>query len=72
MRFMMRCLSEQGKKHRLKKELREPRSFLSGILPTDKLEPVITIVLYFGEEEWTAPGIFSDRLKAGIGLFAES
>ena len=55
-------LKKIGKKHRLKKELRETRAFLSGILPTDKLEPVITIVLYFGEEEWTGPRCLHDML----------
>ena len=31
-------------------------------LPTDKLEPVIMIVLYFGEEDWTGPRCLHDML----------
>ena len=55
-------LKKIGKRHRLKKNLRSARSFLSGMLPGEKLEPVITIVLYFGEEEWTGPRCLHDML----------
>ena len=29
--------------------------FLSGFYKTDKILPVVTLTLYFGADEWTAP-----------------
>lgn len=45
-----------AKSHRKGKEKPETEAeFLSGFYRTDKLIPVITLTLYFGAEEWTAP-----------------
>ena len=46
--------SEKARDHRSDKDL-YGNEFLSGFSKTDKLKPVITLVIYFGTEEWDAP-----------------
>ena len=36
--------------------------YLSGFYSTDKLTPVITLVIYFGSEKWTAPTTIHEML----------
>ena len=38
--------------------------YLSGFLKTDKLLPVITLVIYFGPDEWTGPRDLHSMLDA--------
>ena len=56
-------LKKLRKRHALKKDLRGNAAFLSGIIPEEKLEPTITIVLYYGSEPWTGPRCLHDMLK---------
>ena len=44
---------EIAREHQRKKDLTGPE-FLSGFSRNDRLTPVFTLVLYFGEEEWDA------------------
>ncbi len=37
--------------------------YLSGFYSTDKLTPVITLVIYFGSEKWTAPTSIHEMLN---------
>ena len=39
----------------LRRRLNDSAAFLSGLLPEDRLHPVIILVLYFGGEPWQAP-----------------
>ena len=39
----------------LRRQLNRSGAFLSGVLPTDRLHPVIILVMYFGEQEWDGP-----------------
>lgn len=47
-------VKELRKLHREKNEFRNSAEFLSGLNKSDLLYPVITIVFYYGEEEWDA------------------
>lgn len=47
-------VSEKAKQHRGKRDL-QGDEFLSGFAKTDTLKPVITLVIYFGTNEWDAP-----------------
>ena len=48
-------IEEIAKDHKANKDFRTRAEFLSGFHKTDKLSPVITLTLYFGADEWTAP-----------------
>lgn len=43
-----------GKKHRKEKDVRGDE-FLSGFSKTDKIKPILTLVIYWGTKEWDAP-----------------
>ncbi len=44
------------------KELATTEEFLSGMKATDLLQPIITLVLYYGEEPWSGPLTLKDML----------
>ena len=48
-------VEEIAKTHKANKDYGTRAEFLSGFHGTDKLSPVITLTLYFGADEWTAP-----------------
>ena len=47
-------VTEISREHQKKKDLKGDE-FLSGFAKQDKLKPVITLVIYFGTEQWDAP-----------------
>jgi hypothetical protein len=47
-------VGEIAKEHKKRKDLRDDE-FLSGFSKYDKIKPVITLVVYFGTEEWDGP-----------------
>lgn len=47
-------VSEQARQHKKDKDV-SGDEYLSGFSKKDKLKPVITLVIYFGTEEWDAP-----------------
>lgn len=49
--------------HRQAKDLKESGEFLSGMKKGEKLKPVCTIVLYYGEEPWDGPGDLYEMLE---------
>ena len=53
-----------GRKNREGEPPRDSAAFLSGLLPGDRLNPVVIVVLYLGGEPWTAPLRLSDMLTA--------
>lgn len=46
-------------------QLRGGTEFLSGVKRTDRLVPIITIVLYHGEKPWDAPRKLSEMMELG-------
>ena len=54
--------SKKAKEHRKKKDIQEDE-FLSGFSKTDKLKPVITLVVYFWSDEWDAPRTLKEMLE---------
>ena len=48
-------VSERKKERKANKEYGDSSEFLSGFGKEDKLKPVITLVIYFGPDEWDAP-----------------
>lgn len=49
-------VEEIAKSHRNEDKTPETRAeFLSGFYNTDRLVPIVTLTLYFGADEWTAP-----------------
>ncbi|MCD7964553.1 MAG: Rpn family recombination-promoting nuclease/putative transposase [Clostridiaceae bacterium] len=55
-------LTEIQKEHRKKKDLTKSPEFLSGIIRRDKLQPVLTLVLYCGKDPWDGPKSLYDML----------
>ena len=51
---------EAGRKHRKKKDTRDSAEFLSGFTTDDRLTPIITLVVYWGDEDWTTPRKLSE------------
>lgn len=48
-------VSDISKIHRINKDKMESAEFLSGITKEDKLLPVLTLVIYWGSDNWDAP-----------------
>ena len=60
-----RQIESISKNHRKLKEYKgiSAREFLSGFYKGDRLIPVITLVIYFGYDEWTAPRSIYDMFE---------
>ena len=50
-------------KRRKGKEVKTVDEFLSGMLKTDRLHPVISICIYYGEDSWDGPMCLMDMLE---------
>ena len=50
------------KQNRGEKKKKSTAEFLSGLKRDDRIHPVITIVLYYGEEEWDGPMSIKDMM----------
>ena len=58
-------VEDTARSHRTGETVPETRGeFLSGFYRTDKLLPVITLTVYFGADEWTAPKDLHSMLSA--------
>lgn len=64
LRYTRQC-KELERAHRRDKELKQPEEFLSGMTRTDRLQPVISLVVYYGEKPWDGPTALSGRHKGG-------
>ncbi len=53
---------EKKAEYKAKKEKLEGNEFISGIKRNDRFLPVITLVLYYGEEAWNGPRSLHDML----------
>lgn len=49
--------------HRRDGDLKEPDEFLSGMAKTDRLCPVINLLVYYGEKKWDGPSSLSDMMN---------
>ncbi|MED9967503.1 MAG: Rpn family recombination-promoting nuclease/putative transposase [Blautia sp.] len=55
--------TELMKKNKKQKEWENADEFLSGMKKEDRLHPVVTICVYYGEDPWDGPGCLTDMLK---------
>jgi len=53
---------ELEKKNRAGSKLKGSDEFLSGMTKNDRIKPVITLVIYYGEKEWDGPVSLSDMM----------
>jgi hypothetical protein len=53
---------EELRKKNKNDKINNGRDYLSGIKKDQKLKPVITLVIYFGPDEWDGPRYFHDML----------
>lgn len=53
---------ELEQSHRTNKDLAGSDEFLSGLTPSDKIKPTITLVVYYGEKPWDGPTSLSDMM----------
>lgn len=56
-------VNEAARKHRKDNDFDEAAEFLSGFKTTDKLTPVITLTVYWGPDEWTAPRTLHEMIN---------
>lgn len=62
--MLQKQVSEIAKSNRKQKLYSDNNEFLSGLLKTDKLKPIITVVIYFGSKKWDAPRSLHEMLDA--------
>lgn len=62
LRYTRQC-KELEQQHCAGKDLNGSDEFLSDIAREDRLCPVITLVLYYGEKEWDGPVSLSDMME---------
>ena len=48
--------------HKSRKELKSHQEVLDGVLPSDRMIPVMILVIHFGQEAWTGLPRFTDTL----------
>lgn len=61
LRYTKQCkILEQN--HRKDGDLKEADEFLSGMAKTDRIQPVINLVVYYGEKAWDGPRSLSDMM----------
>jgi hypothetical protein len=61
LRYANQCKAIENR-HRAENDLSTGDEFLSGFTKDDKLTPVITLVLYYGEKEWDGPLKLTDMM----------
>ena len=55
--------NELAAKNKKDKNFESSDEFLSNMKKTDRLHPMLTICIYYGEKEWDGPHTFTDMLK---------
>lgn len=61
LRYTRQC-KKLEQDHRTDKDLKETDEFLSGMAKTDRILPVINLVVYYGEKPWDGPFCLSDMM----------
>ena len=59
---------EMKRLHRGRKELTTSQEMLDGVLPSDRMTPVMVLVVHFGQEPWTGLSRFTDTLDCPPSL----
>ena len=62
LRYTKQCKIVESQ-HRKTKDLNTSDEFLSGMKKEDRLKPVITLVVYYGEKPWDGPEHLSDMMN---------
>lgn len=60
--YLKEC-NEISTKHRKEKDTRTSGEFLSGLKKEDRLHPIISLCIYYGEDEWDGPVCLTDMLE---------
>ena len=60
--YLKEC-NEISAKHRKEKDIRTSGEFLSGLKKEDRLHPIISLCIYYGEDEWDGPVCLTDMLE---------
>lgn len=63
--YLKQC-KELEHKHRTDNSLSSPNEFLSGLTANDRIQGTITLILYYGEEQWDGPQSLSDMLNVPV------
>ena len=61
---------EKAREHRSQKDL-SGDEFLSGFAKTDKLKPIITLIIYWGSKEWDGPRSLREMLDVNNGTLLQ-
>lgn len=61
LRYTRQC-KKLEKTHRQEGDLKDSDEFLSGMAKTDRLKPVINLMVYYGEKEWDGPVSLCDMM----------
>lgn len=67
LRYMGQC-KEKEKLHRKQKDYTGTDEFLSGYKIRDKIKPIFTLVIYYGEEPWNGPSTLHDMMNISDSL----
>ncbi len=59
---------EMKREHRANKEFKSHQELLDGVLPGDRMPPVMVLVVHFGQEPWTGLPRFTDTLDCPAEL----
>lgn len=54
--------------HRTNKDLSRPDEFLSGLSANDRVKPIISLVIYYGETPWNGPLSLSDMMDIPVAF----
>jgi hypothetical protein len=65
--YLKQC-QELERKHRESKDLKRSDEFLSKMRKEDKMTPVFTLVLYYGEKEWDGSVRLGDMMEIPSGF----
>jgi len=59
-------VDDLSKKHKKHKDKMDSGEYLSGMIKTDTISPVMTQVIYYGEEEWDGPMSLYDMFGSEV------
>ena len=60
--YLKEC-NEISARHRKEKDVKTSGEFLSGLKKEDRLHPIISLCVYYGEDEWDGPVCLTDMLE---------
>lgn len=66
LRYTQQCKAME-QEHRTQKDLHGSAEFLSGITAHDRIAPMLTMVIYYGEDAWNGPECLTDMMSIPDG-----